>query len=234
MITVCWSVKGGSGTSTIAASLAMLERPGSLLVDLCGDSAALFGIDAPPGLGLSDWFASNAAAASLAALYVPVGNDDALLLPSTRRLDRDESSSERYSVLGDWLHEQSAERSVIVDAGIASAPVIAALISSESTRSLLVLRPCYLAVRRAVSLPARVDGIVVVREEGRSLSNADIESATGQRVLTEVAVDPTIARAIDAGLMNTRMPRPLRRSLRALIKSDNSLGQVRNDRRHVA
>lgn len=233
--TVCWSVKGGSGTSTVAASLAMLERGGSLLVDLCGDSAALFGLDTAAAVGLSEWFASNAAAASLSTLCVPVGNNDALLLPCTTRLAySDDVNAERYGELNSWLREQSAARPVIVDAGTASEPVVASLLADVSNRSILVLRPCFLAIRRAVSLSVRVDGIVMVREEGRSLSNTDIEAATGVPVVAEVMIDPAIARAIDAGLLNTRLPRLLRRSLRVLIESNAENRPVSNDRRNVA
>ncbi len=216
MATVCWSVKGGSGTSAVAAALTMLTRPGSLLVDLCGDAPALFGIDAPPDVGLSDWFDSSAETASLLSLCHTI-DGDASLLSSARRLDRgDGVHPERYLALTGWIAKQQTERDVIVDAGTPSAEVAQMLLATGS-RSLLVLRPCYLAVRRAVELTTRVDGIVVVREEGRSLSNADIESATGSRVLTEVPVDPAIARSIDAGMVNTRLPRSLRRSLRVLI-----------------
>ena len=47
MLICCWSVKGGSGTSVVAASLAAIlasrDATGSLFVDLDGDGPALFG-----------------------------------------------------------------------------------------------------------------------------------------------------------------------------------------------
>ena len=60
MIT-CWSAKGGSGTSVVAAALAVLlaRRPqGALLVDLCGDQPALLGCREPQGHGVRDWLVS--------------------------------------------------------------------------------------------------------------------------------------------------------------------------------
>jgi hypothetical protein len=81
---------------------------------------------------------------------------------------------------------------------------------------LLVLRPCYLALRRATSLETRATGIVVVDEPGRALRRRDVEEVTGLPVVAEVPVDPAIARAVDAGLLSCRMPPTLGRALRAV------------------
>ncbi|MBA2624197.1 MAG: hypothetical protein H0U89_01090, partial [Acidimicrobiia bacterium] len=59
MLIACWSVKGGSGTTVVAAALAVVlgrEAPGgSLLADLAGDVPAVLGMVDPPGPGLDDW-----------------------------------------------------------------------------------------------------------------------------------------------------------------------------------
>jgi len=81
--------------------------------------------------------------------------------------------------------------------------------------SLLVLRPCYLALRRATTLTSRPTGIVLVREPGRALGRREVEDVTGVRVMAEVDVEPSIARAVDAGLLASRLPRGLSRPLRA-------------------
>ena len=64
----------------------------------------------------------------------------------------------------------------MVDAG--SSPAGAALdIVAAATVSLLVVRPCFLALRRAVAAPVRPSGVVLVREPGRSLGRRDVEEA---------------------------------------------------------
>ena len=60
---LCWSAKGGSGTTVVAAALALVlsQRHPTLLIDLGGDSPAALGIAEPHGPGLADWFASPTA-----------------------------------------------------------------------------------------------------------------------------------------------------------------------------
>jgi hypothetical protein len=77
-----------------------------------------------------------------------------------------------------------------------------------------VLRPCYLGLRRALAHPLRASGVILVGEEGRSLSRRDVEEVLGVPVRAEVAHDPAVARAVDAGLLGRRVPRVLERSLR--------------------
>jgi hypothetical protein len=56
---------------------------------------------------------------------------------------------------------------------------------------------------------------VLVTEPGRALGVADVEGTLHVPVRAEVAVDPSVARAVDAGLLASRLPRPLARSLEA-------------------
>ena len=61
MVTVCWSPKGGSGTTVVAASLALVlaqREGGALLVDLAGDVPAALGMPEPSGQGAVDWLAA--------------------------------------------------------------------------------------------------------------------------------------------------------------------------------
>ena len=80
--------------------------------------------------------------------------------------------------------------------------------------SLLVLRPCYLALRRALAAPIRPSAVVLVNEPGRALTRRDIEDVLGVPVRAEVDFDPSIARAVDAGLLAGRVPRALERALK--------------------
>ena len=59
-VTVCWSVKGGSGTTVVAATLALSCPTDSLLVDLDGELPAVLGLPEPAGQGVADWLASDA------------------------------------------------------------------------------------------------------------------------------------------------------------------------------
>jgi CO dehydrogenase nickel-insertion accessory protein CooC1 len=52
---VCWSVKGGSGTTVVASTLALVHAAqssrGALIVDLAGDVPAVLGLAEPTGIG---------------------------------------------------------------------------------------------------------------------------------------------------------------------------------------
>jgi hypothetical protein len=60
---------------------------------------------------------------------------------------------------------------------------------------------------------AEPTGVIVVDETGRSLSNRDIEASLGAAVVASISVDPSVARAVDAGLLTVRLPSIMRREL---------------------
>ena len=216
MLTCCWSVKGGSGTTVIAASLALLAASspaGVLLVDLAGDVPAVLGLPEPVGPGVREWLAADpaveadalghlATAATPGLRVVPAGSASAMprAVPPAR-----------VDLLGDALAANPGE--VIVDLGVPAPDLLPLL--ARADRSLLVLRPCYLALRRATALPTRPTGVVLVTEPGRALGRRDIEDVVGVKVAAEIDVQPAIARAVDAGLLAGRLPRSLSRTLRA-------------------
>jgi hypothetical protein len=80
-------------------------------------------------------------------------------------------------------------------------------------RSVLVVRNCYLALRRAVQHPLRPDAVVLVTEPGRALDVHDIETVLTDAPVTTVRIDPAVARAVDAGLLAARLPRSLSSAL---------------------
>lgn len=94
--------------------------------------------------------------------------------------------------------------------------------ASSADRVLLVVRPCFVALRRAVAMPVRPDGVIVVTEEGRSLRASDVEAALGVPVIAEIAHDPALARAVDSGVLASRIAgdgfRSLTRSLRKVAQ----------------
>ena len=73
---------------------------------------------------------------------------------------------------------------------------------------------CYLALRRAVALEARPSGVVLIEEPGRALRARDVEAAIDAPVVATLALDPAVARAVDAGLLAARLPRLIQRELR--------------------
>jgi MinD-like ATPase involved in chromosome partitioning or flagellar assembly len=205
---LCWSAKGGSGTTVVTAALSlMLSRARSTIIaDLCGDIPAALGMPEPCGPGLADWLASPdadvealkrlAVGATVDLRVIPLG---ATPMPAAPRW------SELLEAL-DLLGEE-----VVIDAGSGEPP---AELASSADQSILVIRPCYLAMRRAVALAATPSGVVLVSEPGRSLRASDVERAVGAPVIAEVPFDPAVSRAVDAGLLASRLPRSLATSLR--------------------
>jgi len=210
---LCWSAKGGSGTTVIAAALALVlsQRDATTnpttVVDLAGDLPAALGIAEPAGPGVRDWMASSTAdAAALQRLCVAV-SDTLQLLPVGNALP----IIDRWADLAETLRRHA----VVVDAGtgVPPAPLIAA-----ADHNLLVTRPCYLALRLATASGVQPTGIVLVGEPGRALTARDIERAVGAPVVAELHYDPTVARAVDAGLLAARLPATLAHALSRALK----------------
>jgi hypothetical protein len=214
VLTCCWSVKGGSGTTVVATSLALLAASapaGALLVDLAGDVPAALGLPEPVGPGVREWLLADPAVEADALRHLTTAATPGLrVLPSGAATARTAPAT-RIDLLGDALAADSAE--VVIDLGVPT-PDLEPLLA-RAGRSLLVLRPCYLALRRATALPSRPTGVVVVMEHGRALGRREIEDVIGVRVTAEIDIEPTIARAVDAGLLAARLPRGLSRTLKA-------------------
>ena len=62
----------------------------------------------------------------------------------------------------------------------------------------------------------RPTGVILLTEPGRALRRSDIETALNLPVAAELTIDPAVARAVDAGLLTTRLPAGAARSLRSL------------------
>jgi MinD-like ATPase involved in chromosome partitioning or flagellar assembly len=212
MVTVCWSPKGGSGTTVVAATLALLlaeRHGGSLLVDLAGDAPAVLGLPDPPGQGAWDWLSTPTAGPQALARLVREGTAGVDLLPAGAG-PPDVWRPGRAASLVDALAVE--RRPVVVDAGLLRPELHDAV--ARATCSLLVIRSCYLALRRAVAAPLRPSGVVLVREPGRALGRHDVEEVLGVPVVACVDLSPDVARAVDAGLLVSRLPRSLVRGLR--------------------
>jgi hypothetical protein len=216
----CWSAKGGSGVTVVAAALAgvLAQNVGRcLLVDADGDAGALAGLAGrgadsspepgfPPGeggprarvepLGGGVVLASVGGWAELGAdPFVGLRALGPAASPIVVDLGTLDLSSGRQAA--DWSADLHARWQL----------------AAGATVSLLVTRPCYLALRRAAVAPLQPSGVVLVDEPGRALGAADVAAALGAPVVAEVPFDAAIGRAVDAGVFFGRMPSRLARAL---------------------
>jgi hypothetical protein len=221
LFTALWSAKGGVGVTTTAVALAgrlaessRADVRESLLVDLGGDLPAATGL-AEPTVGLTDWLSSSAGPDSLTRLEVAVGGSVSLIGLGAA----DDWPSDRPALLAAVL--AADHRHVIGDLGVVGdgrTPLDglrSALLRAAHT-SLLVTRPCYLALRRAARSTVAPDGVVLIREPGRALDRNDVEGLLSVPVVAEIDLDPAVARAVDAGLLARHAPRHLHRALRGV------------------
>jgi MinD-like ATPase involved in chromosome partitioning or flagellar assembly len=205
MITLCWAAKGGSGTTVVAASIALANAQDTLLIDLDRDQPAVLGVAEPDSPGVHDWLASTAPVSRLPALEIAVRPRLALLPGGPWGA----VSSQRWEQLADALAVD--ERDVIVDVGTRTPPHALVAVAD---RTWLVTRPCYLALRAAARSSVRSTGVVLVDEPGHALRAADVEAALGVPVAAVLLFDPVISRAVDSGLLVSRLPAGLTRTLR--------------------
>jgi hypothetical protein len=205
----CWTVKGGSGTTVFASALALTlaERNGkATIIDFGGDVPSVLGMAEPVGRGIRDWLATSdrdpqhldnlRVSATSRLSVVPVGSAVAF----------DESAF-------DDLVAASDDHTVF-DFGMLRPP--------ESLRRAargdwLVIRPCYLALRRAARLAQRPGGVVLMNEGGRSLTARDVQAVVGAAIVGEITVADGVARSVDAGLLATRLPKQLSEELGAML-----------------
>ena len=235
MLLSLWSPKGGSGTSVLAAACAIVlaGECGARLVDLEGDQAAVLGVVSPargPGAlgsngsgtsgdephGVRDWLAvgPEAPAEALGRLTVDVGAGLVLVPPGSAERT---AGGEAGAALGVVLRDSGV--AVVADCGRADDAASRALVE-VSDFSVVVIRPCYLALRRAAldDLVHTASGIVVVEEAGRALGSREVADVLGVPVLASVPVRSAIARVVDAGVLVARLPDSLARPVRTLLE----------------
>lgn len=75
----------------------------------------------------------------------------------------------------------------------------------------VVVRNEYLSLRRALTVPRTTVGMVLVTEPNRALRRRDVAEALDRPIVADLALEPTLARAVDAGLLATarRLPHGL-------------------------
>ena len=222
MLLALWSPKGGSGTSVVAASLALVAagRGGARLADLGGDQPAILGLSPARPVsdavdGLSGWLAAGPSAPTgwLDDLAVPVV--PGLTLLPRGALPLEATAAEAGAALVVALRDGAT---TILDAGPGSGAAARAAVE-VADRALVVVRPCYLSLRRAVDDPrlARSAGAIVVDEPGRVLDGDDVAAVLSVPVVGRFPVRGEIARAVDAGVLRDRLPAALAASATAVL-----------------
>ena len=219
-----WSVKGGVGTSVVAAATAIRlasEDRETTLVDLTGDQPALLGMTAgamPSEPGIGDWVAAGdgVAADAIGRLLEDVATGLRLLRQGSRpalgsgpELDLQPSLEDRRRRLVLALEVLARIGPVVVDAGLDPSELRSDLAAAH--RPVCVLRSCYLALTRAQQVSGPYDWVILVEEPGRALRARDVASAVGASNVKRVAWDPRVARSVDAGTIVSMLPPPLRR-----------------------
>lgn len=218
MFTILSSPKGGTGTSVVAASLAIVSSSSSptLLVDLSGDQAAILGLPQPP-IGLSDW--ANGMTYREFDEIISLCHDNLYLAP-TGTFDFETLNANAWDkLLRAFSLKHSEGHNIIVDLGRADIPLALRKIVDTCY---LVTRPCYLALRRAVDLETAFSGVIVVNEPDRVLTSRDVESVLKLKCVAEIPYTSEISRRVDSGLLKSRLPMALQSVLSQLISLEVS------------
>jgi hypothetical protein len=214
-VLVCfWSPKGGSGTSVIAAAAALVlaRETDARIVDLSGDQPAVLGLAHDPVPGLLDWMRAGAGAPTDALEHLTVDVAPRLTLLPAGAAPGEPPAPEAGAALAVAL--DADPRPGVCDLGRLDDPALLAFAEVAGT-SVVVVRGCYLGLRRAVRHPAITEatGAILIDEHGRSLGAHDVEDVLGLPVLASIPARTSIARAVDAGVLTTRLPDSLGRPL---------------------
>jgi len=107
-VIVCWSLKGGSGTTVVSAALALTlaQRNNATvrIVDLAGDIPSALGIAEPSGEGVTNWL-QQPQRAPIQSLQIPVTARVSLLPRGTGPLMHhgDSYQISKHSTVHVWL-----------------------------------------------------------------------------------------------------------------------------------
>jgi hypothetical protein len=230
LLIALWSATGGSGTSvfTAACSVVLAREPrgssagGVRVADLAGDLPAVLGLAADPEIGLADWLDAGPTAPTEALDRLLVEVVPGLALLPRGRGGEAGSGGPAPSESGAALAAALAHDGrvvVLVDCGTARTPALRAVVEVADA-SVVVVRECYLALRRAVHSPllGHTAGIVLLEEPGRALSAPEVGEVLDLPVLARVPVRDAVARAVDAGVLTSRLPDALGRPATDLLR----------------
>ena len=183
----------------------------TLLIDLRGDLPATMGMAEPSRPGINDWLGENVTtdAASLVLLGDAVVDGLVLVHRGSQFVDGRPRWEQFARAIASIPHH------VVIDAGTDYVPAeLAAAVDSIT----MVTKPCYLSLRRATHMP-RPHNVVVVKEEGRALTPQDVSHVLGAPVVAEVPHVAAVSRAVDAGLLPSRVAQLFPRQFDQLLAS---------------
>lgn len=199
MSTLFMSPKGGNCTTVTASAYALVSAmrgTNTLLIDLCGDIPAAIGMTEPHGPGINDWL--NEDNVGDPQQMVMLGTPVVPGLVVLHRGSRFVAGEPRWDALAEAI--SSLPHDVIIDAGTAFVPE---LLTQAVHNVSMVVKPCYLSLRRASRI-ARPSNIFVIKEENRALTVKDVGNVLGVPIAAEIPYEAAISRAVDAGLLTAR------------------------------
>ncbi len=220
-----------------------------LLVDLAGDIPSCLGLASSAPVGISDWLCSseNLESDSLKRLEIEVIPRLHLLSRGTKPLTELSQVLSPDALIHEISFQVSLfsselikflsqdKRRVILDCGNLWDSALGAKDQNKSQYSDLLfrrsvagagdvswifLRACYLSLHKISGFSMRPDAIVLLKEVNRSLSSLDVSEIIGAPIALNIAADPLVMRAVDSGLLSSRLPRRLERLLAAQINSE--------------
>jgi hypothetical protein len=212
MLTLCWSPKGGSGTTVVAAALALVSahREPTLLLDLGGDVPAALGSTVHAEPGVFDWLdAPHAEAVRLHGLAQEAAPHLWLAPLGRTRRPLDDGDVARLIDAG-----RGWRGATVMDLGASTVPSTAW--RDPLVTSLAVVRSCYLTMQRLSGVSSRADALVFVEEPKRAVSAHQVSNSLGLPIVAVVPWDPNVARSVDSGMLRSRMPAALSRALEPL------------------
>ena len=193
------SPKGGNCTTVTATAYALLmaaRGTHTVLIDLCGDVPAAAGMAEPTTPGINDWLSesSTSDAQTLVTLGTPFDNGLVIVHRGSSFVE----GQPRWSDLANAI--TTLPMNIVIDAGTTFLPDE---LRRAVTHVTMVVKPCYLSLRRA-SRMQRPTQLFVVCEESRALTIKDVGHVLGMPVTCEIPYTSAISRAVDAGMLPSR------------------------------
>lgn len=199
MSTIFMSSKGGNCTTVSAAAFAFLlaaRGTQTVLIDLCGDIPAATGMSEPTTPGINDWLGENNTSDAQSLVTLGTAFESGLVIVHRGSLFVE--GQPRWSDLAHAI--VTLPMNIVIDAGTTYVPDE---LRHAVTDVAMVIKPCYLSLRRASQLQ-RPTKLFVVHEEGRALTVKDVGHVLGMAVTSTIPYLPAISRAVDAGLLASR------------------------------
>ena len=193
------SPKGGNCTTVTATAYALLmasRGTHTVLIDLCGDVPAAAGMAEPMTPGINDWLSESSTSDAQALVTLGTPFDNGLVI--VHRGSSFVEGQPRWSDLANAI--TTLPMNIVIDAGITFLPDE---LRRAVTHVTMVVKPCYLSLRRA-SRMQRPTQLFVVCEESRALTIKDVGHVLGMPVTCEIPYTPAISRSVDAGMLPSR------------------------------